>query len=634
MQPTANTTTQRRAFGRSRRGVVWTVAAVAFLVLAPGGVATVPAETGKTAETASFAALHYEPVPGKVAENRARATRLIAAAAKGGARYIVLPELGIHGRLDDLSGPQVGAEAIPGPTSQHFADLAQEFGVWIALSLAEDGGDRPGHYVTTLLLDPRGDVRHHFRKVMPRIDGSDGELIRGEPRVLLDTVDTGERRIGVAAGDDLLTAIPRLSDRGADTVLVSAAWGVDEPVKWRRQVAMLSERYGVRMVIANRSAAGGDIYSRQGEPVGASRATTGGRMTTAAFAPSSHWRPATQLGLPSVPVPSGRPASPEIAEIGRELFFDKNLSRDGSISCGTCHLPEKAFANGQPSGVGITGQNTARNVPSLLNVAYKGALFWDGFTHSLENQAKYPMSHAMEMDRSQVYHQVLGYVRWEAKYVKAFRAAMGVERIEFEHVETALATYQRTLLSGNSPFDRYYYQGDEQALSVSAQRGLDLFRGKAGCVQCHTMGQDYALFLDNEYHNTGVGYDPKTGEFSDSGVALISHEERTGLFLTPSLRHVAETAPYMHDGSFTSLTEVVEFYNRGGNDNPYQDSRLEPLGLKPQERRDLVAFLKSLTGEPQGQVRRASLSEVRNEESVSEESDPGEKQLFEKGVRE
>jgi cytochrome c peroxidase len=285
-----------------------------------------------------------------------------------------------------------------------------------------------------------------------------------------------------------------------------------------------------------------------------------------------------------------------MVELGRTLFFDKNLSSTGTVSCGSCHQPERAFTNGEEKGTGVYGRKTKRNVPSLLNVAYRPLLQWDGYASTLENFAKYPVSGYTEMNFHYL-DKVGHYLQSQPAYVAAFRSAMGVEEVQFDDVARALSAYERALVSGNSPFDRYHYGGDKTALNASARRGLELFTGKALCSNCHVIGERYALFMDSRYHVVGVGYLPEKKEFSDVGLGGISTGDLSGLFLTPSLRNVAETAPYMHDGSLPTLEEVVEFFNRGGIPNASLDPLVKPLFLNEQEKKDLVEFLRSLTGE-------------------------------------
>lgn len=551
-----------------------------------------------TAQTAQdpdrFAAVAPEATGSPAAEfDPLLAERLVREAAAGGARYVVLPDL-------PWAGVE-GAEPIPGPTTRRFGALAAELGIWLALPVdeaaLEPAQERPDAFYRTLVLfDDRGAVVDRQRKIMPGSRPRTAAL-RADPRSVLESVDDRGRRIGILWGDDLLLGVPRLASRGADTILVAAA-GAEGPAPDLAAMRRLGREYGVNLVVAGPSTSDSAILERGVRAAGPESDETRGSVALATLPEASLWRPAAPLGLPSVPVPTHQPAGPEIARLGRDLFFDPGLSSSGQISCASCHQPEKAFANGRRAGRGVYGRETERNVPSLLNVAFRGALFWDARATSLENQAKYPISAVREMDFHYL-DQAVDYVRMRPHYVEGFRRAMGVEsaeRLEFEHIARALATYQRTLLAADSPFDRYLYLGVEDALAPEARRGLALFRGRAGCSECHTIGARHSLLTDNQLHNTGVGFDAVSETFTDPGVGLV--DSLAGSFLTPSLRNVAATAPYMHDGSVETLEEVVAFYDRGGEPNPNLDPRIRPLGLTPDERRDLVAFLRSLGGAP------------------------------------
>jgi cytochrome c peroxidase len=231
-----------------------------------------------------------------------------------------------------------------------------------------------------------------------------------------------------------------------------------------------------------------------------------------------------------------------------------------------------------------------------MNAAFRPLLRWDGYASTLENFAKYPLSGVTEMDFHYL-DKALPYVRSRPDYVARFQQTLQVSTVDFEHVERALATYQRTLISGNSPFDRYYFQGIRSALQADAIAGLKLFLGKADCVRCHTIERRYALFSDDRYHCLGVGFSARPGESRDIGLGAISTSEQSGLFLTPSLRNVAATAPYMHDGSIPTLKEVVRFFSRGGDLPPSPHNSLKPVNLTEDEQADLVSFLESLTGD-------------------------------------
>lgn len=297
------------------------------------------------------------------------------------------------------------------------------------------------------------------------------------------------------------------------------------------------------------------------------------------------------LGLPPLPVPDNNPLTPAKVALGEKLFFEPGLSADRRISCASCHLPERFFSDDKPFSRGVTGLLGARNAPSLLNSAYAGHLMWDGRSISLEDQVRYPLMHPREMRNTPA--RAVEYLAADPAYVLLFKQAFGDETIVWDRVAKAIASFERTLLSGNSAFDRFM-AGDPAALSASAQRGFQLFSGRAGCIACHSYSKTSPFFSDFEFHNTGLGW----AESPDLGRYEISKErEDKGAFRTPSLRNVVGTGPYMHDGRMASLEEVVDFYSRGGENNPFLDKRIRPLGLSPQEKADIISFLQSLTGE-------------------------------------
>jgi cytochrome c peroxidase len=273
---------------------------------------------------------------------------------------------------------------------------------------------------------------------------------------------------------------------------------------------------------------------------------------------------AIPLGLDLyLPVPEGNPLTAEKIELGRRLFFDRRLSRDGSVACASCHDPDRAYTDGRAIAIGVFGRKGRRNAPALINRGYGRAFFWDGRASSLEEQVLKPIEDANEMDLP------LG------------EAAARFE-LAPEEISRALASFVRSIFSGNSPFDRFA-NGDRAALSPEEQAGLELFRGKANCAACHT-GPN---FTDERVHNTGVAW--RDGRLADAGAG-------EGSFKTPTLREVARTAPYMHDGSIATLEEAIAYYDRGGNANPHLDPELHPLNLSPEQKRDLLLFLRSLSG--------------------------------------
>lgn len=308
------------------------------------------------------------------------------------------------------------------------------------------------------------------------------------------------------------------------------------------------------------------------------------------------------LGLPPVPIPEDNPPTAETITLGRKLYYDPILSVDKTVSCASCHHPDFGFSDGKSVSEGVEGKTGTRNSPTVINAAYFTTQFWDGRAPSLEKQAEGPVQNPVEM--AHTLEGVERELRADPDYRAEFKQAFGTDRITYEMVEKAIASFERTVLSGNSPFDRYSYGGDETALSESAKRGFEVFRDpeKGNCAACHTVGEEYALFTDNKFHNLGAGVEQTvTGEaeLTDLGRFEVTQEEADkGAFKTPSLRNIAQTAPYMHDGSLQTLKDVIDFYVGGGNSNPHLDQEIHLLDhLTGQEREDLLAFLESLTGE-------------------------------------
>ncbi len=310
-----------------------------------------------------------------------------------------------------------------------------------------------------------------------------------------------------------------------------------------------------------------------------------GRCQSAA---PGQWRLQIPLGLDAyLPIPEENPLTPEKIALGRKLFFDRRLSRDGTTACATCHDPRRAFTDGQVLSTGVFGRKGSRNVPTLLNRAYGSAFFWDGRAPTLEVQALQPIQHRNEMDMTM--DEVLLRLRRETSYGRLFRRAFSREA-NGEDLARALASYLRTILAGNAPVDRYL-SGERGALSEQARRGLALFRGKANCAACH-LGPN---FTDEHFHNTGVAW--RGGQWLDPGrFAVTGREADRGAFKTPTLREIALTAPYMHDGSIPALEQVIDFYDRGGNPNPHLDPELRSLHLTAEEKQDLAELLRNLSG--------------------------------------
>lgn len=305
----------------------------------------------------------------------------------------------------------------------------------------------------------------------------------------------------------------------------------------------------------------------------------------------------TPLGLPPVPVPVDNPPTAETVALGRRLYYDKQLSADNTVACANCHSPATAFTDGKAVSQGVNGKTGTRNAPTVLNAAYHTLQFWDGRAKSLEEQAGGPIQNPVEMN--QAHDVMVAKIGKLTDYKTAFDKAFGPGPVTVDKVEKAIASFERTAVSGNSPFDRYQYGGDKKALSPAAIRGLAIFtdKNRANCVACHTIEEKYALFTDGKFHNIGVGVDAN-GELKDQGRYAETHQEADrGAFRTPTLRNVALTAPYMHDGSLKTLKDVVDFYVGGGTSNPHLDKDIKEIKLTGPERADLVAFLESLTGD-------------------------------------
>ncbi len=303
------------------------------------------------------------------------------------------------------------------------------------------------------------------------------------------------------------------------------------------------------------------------------------------------------LGLPAATAPTDNPPTVETVALGRKLFYDKKLSADGTVACASCHSPEAGFADPRRVSAGIGGKLGTRNSPTVLNAAYSPVQFFDGRAKTLEEQAGGPIANPVEMNLP--HEACVTKLNADAEYTKLFQAAFGPGVITMTKLERAIASFERTLLSGNSAFDRYFFGGDLTAMSPAAIRGLELFNNtkKGNCAVCHRIGAQNAPFTDGKFHNIGVGFD-SDGELTDLGRYAQTKDERDkGAFKTPTLRNIAQTAPYMHDGRQKTLKDVVDFYVGGGTSNPQLDAEIKELKLTGQERADLVAFMESLTGE-------------------------------------
>ncbi|MCF7984445.1 MAG: hypothetical protein K9L70_08585 [Thiohalocapsa sp.] len=339
---------------------------------------------------------------------------------------------------------------------------------------------------------------------------------------------------------------------------------------------------------------------------------------------------AAPLGLPAVPIPPDNPQTPEKIALGEKLFHDKRFSATGEISCASCHAAEKAFTDSpKPVSEGIRALKGTRNAPTVVNAAYLTTQFWDGREPDLESQSLQPFVNPVEGGLAD-HGPIIEIVRTDPDYVAAFRQVFGktAETITIDDVAKAIASFERTLIAGDSPFDRFYFGGDPDALTPQQIRGLSVYLVQGRCNSCHVIEQDQALFTDNKFHNVGVGIDRIEGDVPELASAFLKAKNAgvdvdvevltnpksselgrfavtddistVGAFKTPTLRNIALTAPYMHDGSLATLEEVIEHYDNGGFTgegpaNPYLSGGIRPLGLTEQQEEDLVAFLKALT---------------------------------------
>jgi cytochrome c peroxidase len=331
------------------------------------------------------------------------------------------------------------------------------------------------------------------------------------------------------------------------------------------------------------------------------RSFAGGRIAAAALAIAAcavpapaQTPPAPPLGLPPIVWPRDNPYSPSKAELGRNLYFDRRLSADDTVSCASCHAPQHAFTDSAPVSTGIRGQKGGRSAPTVINRVYSLAQFWDGRAASLEEQAKGPIANPIEMGST--HDAVVARLQGIGGYRPLFAQAFGSEEVTIDRVAMAIACFERTVFSGNAPYDRYR-KGDRTAMSPSQRRGMKVFFDKAKCDQCHE-GSNFTL---NAYANLGVGTDKPD---QDVGRFAVTKDPRDwGVFKTPTLREIEHTAPYMHDGSLKTLEEVVDFYDKGGIPNKNLDQHMRPLHLTAEDKQDLVAFLRALSGEGWQQIK-------------------------------
>ena len=339
---------------------------------------------------------------------------------------------------------------------------------------------------------------------------------------------------------------------------------------------------------------------------------------------------AEPLGLPPLPVPADNMQSDQKIALGDRLFNDTRFSATGEVSCATCHDSGKAFTDLLPVSEGINGLKGTRSAPTVINAAYNRTQFWDGREPSLEAQSKQPFLNPVEMALPD-HDAIIKIIRGDPEYVASFKAVYDVSaaNINIDHVAMAIAAFERAQISGDSPFDRFYYVGDTAALTDAQKRGLEVYLNEGRCVSCHVIEQTSALFTDHLFHNIGVGFKTVKGKIhtiaeefikskrkganvdfavlSSSNVSQLGRfaitEDLTdmGAFKTSTLRNIDKTAPYMHDGSLETLEDVVTFYNNGGRlaeTDPLDDflsGGIRPLNLTDQQQQDLVEFMKALT---------------------------------------
>jgi cytochrome c peroxidase len=367
--------------------------------------------------------------------------------------------------------------------------------------------------------------------------------------------------------------------------------------------------------------------------------------------PLAQPRSLNQVGLPRAAtlaaIPADNPQTPEKIALGEKLFFDGRLSADGTVACSTCHDPARAFTDGRPTSAGIEGRTGQRNAPTILNALYNKTQFWDGRAKTLEEQAALPITNPVEMGQPTVESAVAGIANLP-EYRDAFQAAFGRPPNAADLVR-AIASYERTLYSFDSPFDRFT-AGDQTAVDDHARRGWEIFNTRGRCNKCHALSEekrDPTFFTDNDFHNIGIGIIRHnvealackaeklvhSGNTSDiDGAAIQSEMSALGRFLvtkkepdiaafkTPNLRNVLLTAPYFHDGSQSTLWDVMDHYNKGdGIHNPYLDEDIQPLALSESDIGDVVAFLISLTS---ADYEQAGISEAQRQRALSRTNRP------------
>ncbi len=300
----------------------------------------------------------------------------------------------------------------------------------------------------------------------------------------------------------------------------------------------------------------------------------------------------TLVALPEMPIPADNPLTEDKVALGKQLFFDKRLSKNGDMNCETCHLPEKGWTDAKPLSTKFDGSVNTRHTPTLFNVGYYKEWYWDGRAKTLEAQVLAAWKGQMGGDPDAVAATLNGV----EGYKTAFQKAMGGPATP-DAITKALASFVRTLVSDNSAWDRYE-KGDKSAASEDAIKGFEVFSNtdKANCTLCHLP----PLYTDTLYHNVGIGFDKPTPDAGRGKIVTEPEEQKklNGAFKTPTIRSIYETGPYFHDGRFATVEEGVDFMLKGGIKNPDLDEKLKPKKLTPAERTQLLAFLKSLSPEP------------------------------------
>jgi cytochrome c peroxidase len=367
--------------------------------------------------------------------------------------------------------------------------------------------------------------------------------------------------------------------------------------------------------------------------------------------PLAQPRSLQQVGLPvdltREVIPPDNPQTPEKIALGQKLFFDGRLSADGTVACASCHDPGRAFTDGKSTSIGIQGRVGQRNAPTILNALYNKTQFWDGRAKTLEDQAALPIVNSIEMGQPNLNAAVTRIAAVD-DYKQAFSRVFG-RPIGDADLLRAIASYERTLVSFNSPFDRFI-AGDKNAIDAAAQRGWDLFNTRARCNKCHALTEtkrDPTLFTDNDFHNIGIGIIRhnvvalarqaeqlvKSGDtaaidraalqtdMSALGRYLISRREPDiASFKTPGLRNLLMTGPYFHDGSQETLWDAMDHYNKGdGLQNPWLDEDIQPLALSENEIDDVVAFLASVTSED---YKKPAVKELARQRALSRTQRP------------